>query len=173
MDFIAIGIKFQNSIQEDYLLKEIAKLSNNFGYEAVINDPDIDSEVFEGVNLLKNSMKLDVLIYLNCPSHKKIRKSSNGITKDLFDNYLDDKKPQFENFLECIAELTTNSNLYFIFAFEWSYDTRVRYETGHFQDLISMLKKNLGWNLMLYDIGTNTFVSELSIPLIFEIKKAL
>ncbi|RAK63963.1 hypothetical protein [Hymenobacter edaphi] len=175
--YTAIAGQFETEEAAAQFAAAVQEICQLYGYQVIVNNPDFDYEVSEGVRVFQEKMGLNLLLCLNYPAHRRIKVSSDLIYLEL--GY--QREPKYAgkeaNFAACILRVnslpTPNPiKLYYLFSFEWPKDRYIRLKTGSAAQLITYLEANgWYWAESLYDVAHGTYHLELDTPLVFQITR--
>ena len=171
MDYIAIGIGSNDPDDSVcHILEYINSIAIDLGYSTIINNPNTDKEVLEGLNIFLKQEDINKLCFLYKKSKNK-NISSNDISQEIHKNIIDKKYSKFELLIEKIFCKKIKFPIYFIFAYEWRIETLIKFKIGSHRELINHINHNYGWFTQLYDIKSKSFSPDLDTPFVFLIKE--
>lgn len=173
--YTAIAGQFETEEAAAQFAAAVQEICRPFGYQVIINDPDFDYEVSEGVRVFQGKMGINLLLCLNYPSHRRVKVSSDLIYVELGYTYESKYAGTETHFVECILRVSLLAaprpvKLYWLFSFEWPKDRYVRLKAGSASQLIAYLEaNNWYWAESLYDVEYGTYHLDLDTPLVFQI----
>jgi hypothetical protein len=148
------------------LTRDVVALAEAAGYR-----PRLDSLAMAGDGLpaFVQRRRITRVVFLNHPSRRSLKVSSDGITEDIFLSVLEERPSVFEQFLDEVATVCAEQAFYVLMGEEWFVCQYVRYHEGPVAKLATILYLNRSWRTQLYNFDAERNSSDGETPLIFRI----
>ena len=167
---IGFGLSIKTSSAE--LRGKVSDLAKPCGYLVSYDLSVVESEVLEGIVVLASTLEFDLLALLHAPPKPEVALAFD-IVKEMRSliNH-EEARPKFFHFLEELSGLLKAwvSEYTVFFASEWNTDLRVRRMEGSVNELITVLERQGGWYLLLFDPKRNVWEEFDEFPLVFTVK---
>ena len=163
MQYIALAFDTPEPLISSVAPK-VSMIAKTAGYEPLTDWLEMAGD---GLTAFIQTRCITRLVYLNCPSRKSLKFSSNGISEELFDSILDGRPSALEQFLADVSKLCQGRPYYVLFGEEWFVYSYVRYYEGPLAKLSYLLHLNQGWQTQLYNFETASYSNDSETPLVF------
>jgi hypothetical protein len=148
------------------LMPHVNALAQAAGYQALVSRLDMAGD---GLSAFVRTRSITQVVFLNCPSRKSLKFSSDGIIQDLENSVWEDRPSAWETFLAGVSARCSERPYYVIMGQEWFVHQYVKYYEGPVATLVGLLRLQRGWQTPLFNFETESAGTESETPLVFRV----